>query len=884
MADIFVSYARPDKDRVAPLIAAFKAQGWSVWWDPAMAPGQEFDRQISAELDAAKAVVVVWTPQSVDSRWVRGEARLAADRNILVPVRFENARLPIDALALHTTDLDDWRGNPQSAPFQDLLRALKPLVGASSSAVAAPTPAAGGGTGSPSLLPKLKPWQIGAATALVLAAIALAVFGLPDSTAKNNAPKTSTQQHSKEASIAGGALVEKVAEISKLVQKDRYGAAFPLAQQIVASGAAKNSPGIQDLWHQINLPIKPLVSEDGATVYFKTYEDADGPWVKAGITPFTKAVDAPRGVLRIKVEKPGFVTGYFVIHNPGPSVDNDPPDPPIAAVSFAKVALPLAADGTIPDDMVLVPHTNIPATLSGWSTPLIGNRQDIPAFAMSKYEVTNQQFKEFIDAGGYDNPTYWEGLKFEDGGHEMPWAAARKKFVDKTNRPGPAGWQLSTYPAGQANMPVGGISWYEAVAYARFRGQTLPTIHHWVRAAFAPNEPWFNTAPTVALASRFSANGPIPATSETGIGPWGTFNMAGNVREWVWNFAGDRGIALGGDWEDYATLFQQVYPTSPMERSPMNGMRLMHVLSGTEVKDDLLKPIALVLDSPDLARKPVSDEAFRAMRYQFTTSHAKPVKTSVQQIKQTPLWIAEEVVLKYTGGDITTIYVIKPKTHHNPLQPIIYGPPGDCCFGKRPNRNALEQMRPPADTIVDSGRALVIPIWAESYERAATQSQYLSLGTDEDYDRYRRAALAWFQDISNTLDYLETRPDIDMQRAGYMGFSYGAGLEGPIALATEGRLKAAVLISGGISPTSPHPMADAINYVPRIKVPVLMINGRYDHIYPYEQSQKRMFDLLGTPASEKKHIVYDVGHFAFPSNSIVLDISNWFDKYLGPVN
>jgi adenylate cyclase len=98
MADIFVSYARLDKTRVAPLVAALETHGWSVWWDPEVTPGQEFDRQISAELDAAKAVIVVWSPQSVDSRWVRGEAREAADRGVLVPVRFENARLPIDAL------------------------------------------------------------------------------------------------------------------------------------------------------------------------------------------------------------------------------------------------------------------------------------------------------------------------------------------------------------------------------------------------------------------------------------------------------------------------------------------------------------------------------------------------------------------------------------------------------------------------------------------------------------------------------------------------------------------------------------------------------------------------------------------------------------------
>jgi adenylate cyclase len=129
VADIFVSYARKDKQRVAPLVAALESQGWSVWWDPEITPGQEFDSQIAAALDAAKAVVVVWTPNSVDSRWVRGEAREAADRRVLVPVRFEAARLPIDVRAMHTTDLDDWCEDCQSRPFEDLRRALGPLIG-----------------------------------------------------------------------------------------------------------------------------------------------------------------------------------------------------------------------------------------------------------------------------------------------------------------------------------------------------------------------------------------------------------------------------------------------------------------------------------------------------------------------------------------------------------------------------------------------------------------------------------------------------------------------------------------------------------------------------------------------------------------------------------
>ena len=124
MADIFVSYSRTDKERVAPLVAALEAQDWTVWWDPEITPGEEFDRLIGVQLEKARAVVVVWTPASVDSRWVKGEARDAADRGLLVPVRFDNARLPIDVRAIHTIDLDDWAGNRESASFSALRGAL----------------------------------------------------------------------------------------------------------------------------------------------------------------------------------------------------------------------------------------------------------------------------------------------------------------------------------------------------------------------------------------------------------------------------------------------------------------------------------------------------------------------------------------------------------------------------------------------------------------------------------------------------------------------------------------------------------------------------------------------------------------------------------------
>ncbi|HXZ68671.1 MAG TPA: toll/interleukin-1 receptor domain-containing protein, partial [Alphaproteobacteria bacterium] len=155
MADIFVSYARADKERVAPLVAALEAQGYSVWWDPAIAGGQEFDAAITKELESARAAIVVWTEASVSSRWVRGEARMAADRGVLVPVQFGAPSLPLDARALHTIDFDNWTGDAAGAPFQELIRSLKSLDRSAQPPAAAATNRAAPRAAAPPLTPNV---------------------------------------------------------------------------------------------------------------------------------------------------------------------------------------------------------------------------------------------------------------------------------------------------------------------------------------------------------------------------------------------------------------------------------------------------------------------------------------------------------------------------------------------------------------------------------------------------------------------------------------------------------------------------------------------------------------------------------------------------------
>lgn len=104
----------------------------------------------------------------------------------------------------------------------------------------------------------------------------------------------------------------------------------------------------------------------------------------------------------------------------------------------------------------------------------------------------------------------------------------------------------------------------------------------------------------------------------------------------------------------------------------------------------------------------------------------------------------------------------------------------------------------------------------------------------------------------------------------------------PVVLAVENRFKTAVLESGGLEFQQTLPEADQINFVSRVRIPVLMLNGRYDHFFPVESSQVPLYRLLGTPEKDKRHIVYETGH-AVPRKDFIRETLDWLDKYLGPV-
>ena len=179
---------------------------------------------------------------------------------------------------------------------------------------------------------------------------------------------------------------------------------------------------------------------------------------------------------------------------------------------------------------------------------------------IDQYEVTNRQYKAFFDAGGYQKPEYWK-FDFVRDGKNLTWDEAMALFRDGAGRPGPKDWVQGEYPKGQDDYPVTGISWYEAAAYAEFAGKSLPTIYHWNRAA-GP----FSAAFIVPL-SNFGSTGVVPVGSKQGIGPFGTYDMAGNVKEWTANEA-DSGkrYVLGGAWDEPNYMFVDPDAQSPWLR------------------------------------------------------------------------------------------------------------------------------------------------------------------------------------------------------------------------------------------------------------------------------------------------------------------------------
>ena len=594
----------------------------------------------------------------------------------------------------------------------------------------------------------------------------------------------------------------------------------------------------------------------GAKVFAKPYSHPASEWRYIGQTPID-SIQFPLGFSRVKLENSGYRTAYDLVWN---------------SSNFSDTLLyQLSGTVGLPDDMEAVPAYaswyQIAAAPAALHMPGLENFEpvDVGSFLMDRFEVTNKEFKKFIEGGGYRKLEYWKHPVVKDR-RQLSWEKAMKLFIDKAGQPGPSTWEVGDYPAGKDDYPVTGVSWYEAAAYAEFVGKALPTIYHWDRVAFT----W--ASPVIVPMSNLRSDGPKPVGSSQSLNRFGIYDLGGNAREWCYNET-NRGsrFVLGGGWNDPAYAFNDAYAQSPLDRTETNGFRCIKQVGGGALKASLEKTI--VLPFRDFLREPgVSDETFALYVNQYSYDKA-PLNAKVEAIKEEADWIREKITFNAAySGERMMAYLFLPKRGKPPYQTIVYFP-GSGAIHTRSSESSLETGR--LDFLLKSGRAVMYPIYKSTYERG--DDLHSDYPTETNF--WKDHVIMWAKDCSRSIDYLDTRAEIDRNKMGYFGVSWG-GAMGGIIPAVELRIKVNVLLVAGLLFQRSLPEAEPLHFLPRITSPVLMLNGKYDFFFPYETSQRPFFELLGTTKEDKRIIAYEGGH-SVPRTQLVKETLAWLDRYFG---
>jgi eukaryotic-like serine/threonine-protein kinase len=368
-----------------------------------------------------------------------------------------------------------------------------------------------------------------------------------------------------------------------------YLAAYRLAER--AERTIPSDPTLQELMKRVSATPTVLTDPSGASVWVKPYLEREAPWQRIGETPI-RDVRLPLAGLRWRVEKAGFTS----IRRAAPPGKYDLKTGNFVPETYSLKLVPVASQ---PADMVRVEGTN-----------------EVPTFFVDRLEVTNRQFRKFVDAGGYTDRRYWRH-EFRGEGRVLSWAEARQRFVDRTGRPGPATWEAGDFPEGKADFPVGGVSWYEAAAFAEFAGKSLPTLEHWWAAAGQPRD-----SADLITSSNFRGQGPVAAGSTDAITAFGAVDMAGNLREWCWNASAQGRTLRGGAWNDQTYMFGNITQALAFDRSETNGFRCVDYPKGWTPPEKLLAPYRSDAIRDFAKEKPVSDEVFASIVGCSTTTGA----------------------------------------------------------------------------------------------------------------------------------------------------------------------------------------------------------------------------------------------------------------------
>jgi tRNA A-37 threonylcarbamoyl transferase component Bud32/dienelactone hydrolase len=639
---------------------------------------------------------------------------------------------------------------------------------------------------------------------------------------------------------------------------------YRLAEQ--AEAILGDDPTLADVFSRVALEMDVRTTPPGARVYMKEFANPDAEWTYLGVSPL-EGTRVPVGIFRWKIEKDRYETSLAA----SSTWDFDPSVQTRQGIGIGLVPYQLVRtldwEGDLPPRMVRVQSTETP----------VGTLDD---FFIGKYEVTNREYKQFVDAGGYRNGEYWQYPFLKDG-VELTWDEAIQEFVDPSGQPGPSTWMGGDYPPGRDEYPVSGVSWYEAAAYAEYAAASLPTDVHWnvARGGFTPmiRYPQLGGFAVLAPFSNFGGQGPVPVGSLPGITTYGAYDMAGNVREWCWNETPQGRLIRGGAWDGNTYDFNGRRQAPPMDRSATNGFRL--AVYPETVPEAAFAFRRLSVPTDLRAQQLVSDDVFEIYREQFAYDET-PLNARVESREESPGgWIREKVFFDAAyGGERVTAYLFLPANTPPPFQTVVYFP-GSASAWTASSEDLESYYEFPMflSYLLRSGRAVLYPIYKGTFERQVPgMPPPLLQNTSHQYSEY---LIQVVRDFRRSVDYLETREDIDSGKLAYYGMSWG-GILGAIIPAVEERLATSVLLAGLLIEAG-RPEVYPLNYVTRVRTPTLMLNGKYD--VGIDAGIKPMFDLLGTPAEHKRLILYDTDHIP-PRSEFIKETLAWLDKYLGPVD
>jgi predicted esterase len=630
--------------------------------------------------------------------------------------------------------------------------------------------------------------------------------------------------------------------------------AFHLAMN--AAEYIADDPLLQNMKEVVTGVISIETEPPGVKIYCRPFDQTEADWEFIGVSPID-SMEMPGYLYHWKFEKSGYETLYRQFWSKG-SMDFRTGKHPAASYECR-----LKKIGTLIANMIYIPET-----------------EEIPAFYIDKYEITNKQFKQFIDSGGYQNKNLWK-IPFVKNRTQLSWQDAMMEFRDATGRAGPASWIGGDYPEGEDNMPVSGISWYEAAAYAEFAGKSLPTVKHWDAARRGRLGMLSHIFYSMC---NFGKKGPVPIGTTKAMTQFGIYDMAGNVREWCWNESEMGRCIRGGAWNDAHYMYNTITQADPFDRSLKNGLRCVIYPQKDDISGNLFAPITPRTRRDFYKETPVSDTIFEIYKDMFSYDNVDLNATIEETEEVASDWVHEKISFSAAyDNERLLIHLFLPKNSSPPYQTVIYFPGSGSAFV--PSSEDIEEYYEftwNLSFLPKNGRAVVYPIYKGTFERQDGIPGSLHYWYNDSHE-FRDYQIKIVKDFKRVIDYLQTRSDIDSEKLAFYGFSWG-GILGNLIPAVEDRIKIAIINAGGLKMYygKPRSEADYINYVSRVTIPILMLHGRYDANVSFDHAAKPMFDLLGTAEKDKKLIVYETDHI-IPPNELIKESLNWLDRYFGPV-